>query len=171
MAARRKRERGRQTGDGETRGTATTRAQPRVSQCPLTTDGCWRTGRPRYTSRPGSPAHTIQRYIVERYICEPIPDIYICMHCARAGFCTIVEMPPFTKLKLYRGKSVLPCLVLNNGSHVFCATKPRHAVTPRYCNALYSILYIHRCIQFFSRRKWFCKEIIWDLQKLLSFSS
>lgn len=44
---------------------------------------------------------------------------YIHMHRARAGFCTIVEMPPFTKLKLYRGKSILQCLVLNSGSHVF----------------------------------------------------
>lgn len=152
------------TGEGETRGTTTARAQPRVSQCPLTTDGCWRTGRPRYTSRLGSLARTIQRR--ERYICEPIPDIY--MHRAPTGFCTIVEMPPFTKLKLYRGKSVLPCLVLNSGFHVFARQKPRLAVTLRYCNTcralFHSISHIYRCIQFFSRSKRFCKETILDLQ-------
>lgn len=50
----------------------------------------------------------------------------------------------------------------------FCATKPRLAVTLRYCNTcralFHSISHIYRCIQFFSRSKRFCKETILDLQ-------
>lgn len=89
-----------------TRGTTTARARERVSQCPLTTDGCRRTGRPRYTSTRLSSVRITYRVI---YVFP------IHMHRARAGFCTIVRTAATvavgTKLKLYRGKSVLPWLV------------------------------------------------------------
>lgn len=115
-------------GDGETRGTTTTRAQPRVSQCPLTTDGCCRTGRPRYTSKPGSLARTIQRRAI--YICEPIPDIYA--SCTRVAILHNRRDAAVHEVKTIPWKIGFTVPRFKQRVPRFCATKPRLATTPRY---------------------------------------